>query len=80
MKKKAETKETSHMEEGMPKKKKKRVSFSTILLVLIMLAGVGVFLYPSISDWWNSMHATQAIAGYVDAVADMSEEDKENIL
>jgi sortase A len=80
MKKKAETKETSHMEEEMPKKKKKRVSFSTILLVLIMLAGVGVFLYPSISDWWNSMHATQAIAGYVDAVADMSEEDKENIL
>ena len=83
MRKRAETKETAHMDQEMPKtkkKKKKRISFSTILLVLIMLAGVGVFLYPSISDWWNSMHATQAIAGYVDAVADMSEEDKENIL
>lgn len=71
------------MEKEMPKgkkKKKKRVSFSTILLVLIMLAGLGVFLYPSISDWWNSMHATQAIAGYVDAVADMSKEEKAEMM
>lgn len=83
MRKKAKTKETAHTDEEMPKKKKKkkkRVSFSTILLVLIMLAGLGVFLYPSISDWWNSMHATQAIAGYVDAVADMSKEEKANML
>ncbi|MCI9339803.1 MAG: class C sortase [Dorea sp.] len=42
-----------------------------------MLAGAGIFLYPAISDWWNSMHATQAIAGYVSAVEDMSEEEKE---
>lgn len=81
MRKKAKTKETSHVEEELPKKKKKkRVSFSTILLVLIMLAGAGVFLYPSISDWWNSMHATQAIAGYVDAVKDLSKEEKANML
>lgn len=83
MRRKANTKETSHMEKEMPKgkkKKKKRVSFSTILLVLIMLAGLGVFLYPSVSDWWNSMHATQAIAGYVDAVADMSKEEKAEMM
>lgn len=81
MRKKAKTKETARAEEEMPKKKKKkRVSFSTILLVLIMLAGLGVFLYPSISDWWNSLHATQAIAGYVDAVKGLSEEEKANML
>lgn len=61
-------------------KKKGRFSWSTFLLVLIMLAGAGVFLYPSISDWWNSMHATQAIAGYVAAVEDMSAEEKEKML
>ena len=36
-------------------KKKKKVSISTILLVVIMLVGATIFLYPSISDWWNSM-------------------------
>ena len=61
-------------------KKNKRISFSTILLVLILLAGVGVLLYPSVSDWWNSMHATQAIASYVGAVENLTKEKKEEIL
>ena len=61
------------------KKKKKKVSITNILLVLIMLTGVGVLAYPTVSDWWNSRHATQAIAGYVEAVESMSKEDKEAI-
>lgn len=62
------------------KKKRKGSSVSTIILVCILLAGVGIFLYPSVSDWWNSMHATQAIAGYVSVVEDMSAQEKEKIL
>lgn len=62
------------------KEKKKRVSFSTILLVLILLIGVGVLSYPTVSDWWNSMHATRAIAGYVAEVESMSKEEKEAII
>ncbi len=61
-------------------KKKKRVSFSTILLVLILLIGIGVLSYPTVSDWWNSMHATRAIAGYVSEVESMSKEEKEAII
>lgn len=61
------------------KKKKKKGTLSTVLLVVIMLAGVGVLAYPSVSDWWNSMHATQAIAGYVEAVESLSKEEKEAI-
>ena len=61
------------------KKKKKKVSITNILLVLIMLTGIGILAYPSVSDWWNSMHATQAIAGYVEAVETMSKEEKEAI-
>ena len=57
------------------KKKRKAPSISTIILIAIMLVGAGIFLYPSVSDWWNSMHATRAIAGYVDSVNDMSGED-----
>jgi len=60
-------------------KKKKGSSISTIILVVIMLAGVAVFAYPSVSDWWNSLHATQAIAGYVEAVESMTKEEKEAI-
>ena len=62
------------------KKKRKAPSISTIILIAIMLVGAGIFLYPSVSDWWNSMHATRAIAGYVDSVNDMSGEDKEELL
>ena len=61
-------------------KKKKRVSFSTIILVLILLIGVGVLSYPTVSDWWNSMHATRAIASYVTEVEALSKEDKEAII
>lgn len=61
------------------KKKKKKISITNILLVLIMLAGIGILAYPSVSDWWNSMHATQAIAGYVEAVETMTKEEKEAI-
>ncbi len=67
-------------EKGKQKKKKRGPSISTIVLVIILLAGVGILLYPSVSDWWNSMHATRAIAGYVTAVEDMSGQEKEAIL
>ena len=67
-------------EKGKQKKKKRGPSVSTIILVIILLAGVGILLYPSVSDLWNSMHATRAIAGYVTAVEDMSGQEKEDML
>lgn len=69
-------------EEKVKKKGKKRrgPSISTIILVFILLLGVGIFLYPSVSDWWNSMHSTRAIASYVTAVEDLSGQEKEAIL
>lgn len=48
----------------------------TVLMVLILLAGIGLIAYPSFSDWWNSMHQSQAIASYVDEV---SRQDAERI-
>lgn len=62
------------------KKKKRGPSISTIILVIILLAGIGVLLYPSVSDWWNSMHATKAIASYVTAVEDLSSEEREDAI
>lgn len=77
-------KEEQQGEEKGRKEKQKRQrrgpSISTIILVIILLAGVGILLYPSVSDWWNSMHATRAIASYVTAVEDLSGQEREAIL
>lgn len=52
----------------------------TVVLTAILLAGICVILYPFVSDWWNSMHATRAIAGYVEAVDDLTGQEKERML
>ena len=44
--------------------KKKRDHFLTVLFILILFAGLSLLLYPSISNYWNSFHSTQAIANY----------------
>lgn len=55
--------------------KKKKISKSTVLLIVMFVVGLSVLLYPSISDYWNSKHATRAIATYQETVDDMSEEE-----
>lgn len=42
---------------------------STILLILILLIGLSLLLYPTFADWWNKMYTTRAIATYTDKVA-----------
>lgn len=44
---------------------------STILLVLALFAGMSLLLYPSVSDYWNSTHATQAVTDYAQQVENM---------
>ena len=53
---------------------------STILLVLVFLAGLSLLLYPSVSNYWNSMHASQAVAEYNTKVKELSAEDYDQIL
>ena len=54
--------------------KKKSSNFTTILLVLILLAGLSLLLYPSVSDYWNSLHQSRAIATYAEEVANLDED------
>ncbi len=64
--------------EKEPRKgKKKRISISTIILTVIFLVGLGVMLYPTVSDYWNSFHQTRAIANYDAVVAELDETDYE---
>lgn len=53
---------------------------STIILFAVFLVGLGLLLYPSVSDWWNSFHQTHAIANYAEATAELSEEECEQFL
>ena len=39
---------------------------STILLVFILLLGVAILLYPTLSDYYNSFHQSRAIASYIE--------------
>ena len=56
------------------KSPKKRFGWSTAILVVIILIGVGIMAYPSISDYWNSLHQSRAIASYSATVDSMDEE------
>ena len=65
---------------GQKTKKKKSSLFSTILLIVIILAGLSLLLYPSISNYWNSLHASRAISNYVAAVAQMDSNQYNHVL
>lgn len=60
--------------------KRFRVDFSTFILVGIMIVGIGLIAYPSVSDYWNSFHQSRAIANYSNVVADMSDDDYQKMI
>lgn len=60
------------------KKKKKKSKLNTVInifLVLILLAGLSLLLYPTFSDLWNSTRQSKAISSYTKEVAKLSQED-----
>ena len=51
-------------------KKKSGIVFN-LLIILVLVVGVGLLAYPTVSNWWNTVHASRAIAQYnemVDAI------------
>ena len=52
---------------------------STILLILILLIGLSLMLYPSLADWWNSFHSSRSIASYVEQVANIDDAQYEEL-
>lgn len=53
--------------------------FTTFILVMIMLTGISLLLYPAVSNWWNKFHQTRAIASYTEAVTELENRDYEEI-
>ena len=52
---------------------------STILLVLVLVVGMGLLIYPLFSEYWNSFHQSRAIISYAEKVANLDKEKYEQI-
>ena len=54
--------------------KKKTNHLTTIILIVILLAGLALLLYPSVADYWNSFRQSQVISNYADEISSMDDE------
>lgn len=60
--------------------RKKSGRLSTIILVILLLVGLSVMLYPIVSNWWNERVQTKVISNYKETVANMDNGDIERLL
>lgn len=58
---------------------KRKNSLSKIILILMLLIGLSLLLYPSVSDYWNSFTQSQAIINYAEQVAHLDTEQYDHI-
>ena len=54
---------------------KKKVKWSTFILLLIFFIGLSVLLYPAISTYWNSLTQSQAVIDYDKMLKSIPKED-----
>jgi len=52
----------------------KKGRLSNMILILVFVLGLALLLYPTVSDYWNSMHQSKAIVEYVGQVAEMDQD------
>lgn len=52
----------------------KKKNLTTVLLILAFLAGLSLLLYPTVSDYWNSLHQSRAITEYAEQVNELDNE------
>lgn len=57
----------------------KKSTLSNFLIILVLVLGLSLLLYPSFSDYWNSFHQSRAIASYAENVAQLDSEDYSHI-
>lgn len=58
----------------------KKGKLSNIILILVFFVGLSLLLYPTVSDYWNSMHQSRAIASYSKDVAALNDDIYEKLL
>lgn len=53
---------------------------SSILLIIVLFAGLSLLLYPTISDYYNSLYQSRAVADYSAQISDMDHDKYEKVL
>ena len=53
---------------------KKKNNLSTVILIFILVAGLSLLLYPSVSNWWNSKVSSYAVSRYEQELSVIDEE------
>lgn len=53
---------------------RKKNNFSTVILIVILVAGLSLLLYPTVSNWWNSKVSSYAVTKYQQQLASIDEE------
>jgi sortase A len=56
--------------------KKQGSALLTIVIILLFLVGLGIYLYPTVSDLWNKYRNEQLINHYSESVSDLGEDEK----
>lgn len=55
-------------------------NWTTILLILIFIVGIGMLAYPTIANWWNTTMASHIVAGYEDSVRALDSSEYNQLL
>ena len=48
--------------------------------IILLIIGIGIFLYPTLSDYYNSLHQTKVVEGYISQVKNINKSEKNSIL
>lgn len=55
-----------------------RKYISTIILCITFITGLSLLLYPTVSNYWNAQHQTQAVVDYTERIEKMDDSEKLN--
>lgn len=50
---------------------------STIVAILVFITGLSLLLYPTVSNYWNSLHQSRVVSNYSDTMAKLSKQKKQ---
>ena len=53
---------------------------SDILLILVLIVGLSLLLYPPVSNWWNSYRQSKVVSDYAEHVGHLDSEEYQRIL
>jgi len=60
--------------------RKKSSKLSTIILIIILLVGLSVMLYPIVSNWWNTREQRRVIENYKAIIYEMDSDETERLI